>query len=220
MNYQIKKTIKCGKGKSVFTVTAGFDLDFARRANQQPHFAVTAEETNVRGRVVCCGMRHSEVRRRFPELAPLLKWHLVGTDRPMHYEANARYHLEGFYGLRALYTGETREQCLEHFKSTVVWNEATDGGKLPTYETSWSRSQIETDRTRASIRAALTEKALAEDGGVDEDEINRLLVEAINRWDLANLRKATEKFCADRKVAMYERMKADLVAAGIDWPEG
>lgn len=37
----------------------------------------------------CC---HDEVAKHFPELAPLIKWHLCSSDGPMHYLANTVYH--------------------------------------------------------------------------------------------------------------------------------
>lgn len=36
----------------------------------------------------CC---HEMIAEVFPELEPLIKWHLVSTDSPMHYLANALY---------------------------------------------------------------------------------------------------------------------------------
>ena len=36
----------------------------------------------------CC---HEEVAAHFPELAPFIKWHLIGTDGPMHYPDNVTY---------------------------------------------------------------------------------------------------------------------------------
>lgn len=38
------------------------------------------------------GAAHEEIAKVFPELAPLIKWHLVSTDAPMHYIANTVYH--------------------------------------------------------------------------------------------------------------------------------
>ena len=39
-----------------------------------------------------CGCLHEEIAKRFPELAPVIKWHLVSSDGPMHYVANSMYH--------------------------------------------------------------------------------------------------------------------------------
>lgn len=38
------------------------------------------------------GCIHDEIARCFPEIAHLIKWHLVSTDGPMHYAANTVYH--------------------------------------------------------------------------------------------------------------------------------
>lgn len=38
------------------------------------------------------GCIHEDIAEHFPELAPLLKWHLTSSDGPMHYIANTTYH--------------------------------------------------------------------------------------------------------------------------------
>lgn len=37
------------------------------------------------------GCIHKEIAKHFPELAPMIKWHLVSTDGPMHYPGNVTY---------------------------------------------------------------------------------------------------------------------------------
>lgn len=37
------------------------------------------------------GCIHEKISVHFPELAPLIRWHLTSTDGPMHYAANALY---------------------------------------------------------------------------------------------------------------------------------
>lgn len=54
-------------------------------------FAITGEITGPRG-VESCGCIHEEIAKHFPELAPLIKWHLCSSDGPMHYVANTVYH--------------------------------------------------------------------------------------------------------------------------------
>ena len=39
------------------------------------------------------GCIHEDVAKAFPELAPLIKWHLCSSDGPMHYVANTMYHV-------------------------------------------------------------------------------------------------------------------------------
>ncbi len=57
-------------------------------------FSVTGEiEENHGGRWVShsSGMVHGDIAKHFPELAPVLKWHLCSTDGPMHYLANTQF---------------------------------------------------------------------------------------------------------------------------------
>jgi hypothetical protein len=57
-------------------------------------FAITADITAVHGRRrewAAGGCMHDEIARVFPELAPLIQWHLTSADGPMHYIANAVY---------------------------------------------------------------------------------------------------------------------------------
>lgn len=53
------------------------------------------------------GCLHDDIAATFPELAPLIKWHLVSTDGPMGYVGNTLYHAgdRDYNGLRA---GEKR----------------------------------------------------------------------------------------------------------------
>lgn len=46
----------------------------------------------------CC---HDMIEKVFPELAPLIQWHLVDTDGPMHYIANTVYHASDLHNGKA-----------------------------------------------------------------------------------------------------------------------
>lgn len=61
--------------------------------NGHNDFAITAE-VRVPGRrdSVACGCLHEDIAQVFPELAPLIRWHLVSTDGPLHYIANTVHH--------------------------------------------------------------------------------------------------------------------------------
>lgn len=79
--------------KCRMTVTLRFDDQCGNGHNS---FAITAEIIDPRrrgdDRIVSCGCLHDEIRAVFPELAPLITWHLCSTDSPMHYLANTMYH--------------------------------------------------------------------------------------------------------------------------------
>lgn len=80
---------------------------------QEPYFSITGEteeRRSARGkwREASGGQLHDMIRKHFTELNRLLKWHLVFKESgPMHYEANAIYHL--------------KEGNLQYFKDTVIF---------------------------------------------------------------------------------------------------
>lgn len=90
--------------------------------NGHNSFGITAEiytpdripgETNIQhnGKTLwlsSCGCHHDEVAQYFPDLAPLIKWHLCSTDGPMHYIANTVY-MAGERDHNGLLKGELRQ---------------------------------------------------------------------------------------------------------------
>ena len=67
---------ECGNGHNSFSITA----DIRRKGKNGQWYEFSGG---------CC---HDEVATHFPELAPLIKWHLCGSDGPLHYLANTVYH--------------------------------------------------------------------------------------------------------------------------------
>lgn len=99
-----------GPGAQI-TATVRYDDEWGNGHNS---FAVRGEITTPaskrRNDCDACGMLREEIARVFPELAPFLKWHLTGSDGPMHYVANTVYH--------------AKNGNLEFARSTAVWPEA------------------------------------------------------------------------------------------------
>lgn len=64
--------------------------------NGHQSFSITASVYTIESRrqkdIAAGGCLHDEIVEIFPELAPLIKWHLVSTDGPMYYLANTIYH--------------------------------------------------------------------------------------------------------------------------------
>lgn len=60
--------------------------------NGHESFSITGEVRIPKRDVVACGCLHEDIARVFPELEPIIKWHLTSTDGPMHYVANTCYH--------------------------------------------------------------------------------------------------------------------------------
>ena len=65
------------------------------------------------------GCLHDEIAKHFPKLAPLIKWHLMSTDGPLHYVENARY-WAGYY-TRWCDGVEGSPPNMENLKSTIVY---------------------------------------------------------------------------------------------------
>jgi len=79
------------KGEQV-KFEARFDDDCGNKHNT---FAITGETYTIvqgRKREGSGGCIHDVIAGAFPEVAHLIKWHLVSDDGPMHYIANTLYH--------------------------------------------------------------------------------------------------------------------------------
>jgi hypothetical protein len=79
--------------------------------NGQHSFTITGEIRNPRTRrddFEAGGCLHDEIARVFPELAPLILWHLCDSAGPMHYPGNVLY-LAGNRDCHGLLAGERRQ---------------------------------------------------------------------------------------------------------------
>ncbi len=113
------------------TVRYGFDLDFARKTNQDPYFTITAEIYQVypRSGDHAFGCLHKDIQKYFPDLVPLIKWHLCaahfdGTKIiavPMHYIENAIYWFEQMENCSEWERQEYDPDPKKAFYSTVIW---------------------------------------------------------------------------------------------------
>lgn len=66
---------ECGNGHNTFSITGS--------AWSPRNFKANDPDTG--------GCIHEIIEAVFPELAPLIKWHLASADQPMHYVANTKY---------------------------------------------------------------------------------------------------------------------------------
>lgn len=106
LNQRIKAMRSYKEGRNEYRITVELRFDDECR-NGHETFAITADirENGLEYMGGCC---HDEIAQHFPELAHLIKWHLVSTDGPLHYIANTLYHAgdRDHNGLRA---GEVRQ---------------------------------------------------------------------------------------------------------------
>lgn len=75
MSVQIRHDDDCRNGHETFSIAA----------------TVTTTESKRRRDIQAGGCLHEDIAAVFPELAPLIRWHLCSTDGPMHYLANTLY---------------------------------------------------------------------------------------------------------------------------------
>jgi hypothetical protein len=136
----------------------GADEQFAARHNQAPHFTITGETQEQRhGRWAddSGGCIHDQIATHFPELAPLIKWHLFSVGKgPMHYIANAIYWWEHAMGVRTFQYphewqkyGSPHEAGIAHFKSTIVFGALPDDvlpheGTAPNKVREWLEARL------------------------------------------------------------------------------
>lgn len=79
---------ECGNGHNSFAITGElFDRVHPIRGE-----ATALHDSGKTLWLGSCGRIHEEIAKHFPDLAPLIKWHLCSSDGPMHYVANTVYH--------------------------------------------------------------------------------------------------------------------------------
>ena len=156
------------------------------------------------------GMCHEDILQRFPKLWPLLKWHCVSTDGPMHYIANCVYHAgnRDCWGLlkgeeRQIINGKTKlpawklsevtlpkyvdaETCPEgeQVVSYVPWNKVGDG----------KERQLMYARSNAVWPEATDEQLC-----LPKEELTKLLM--------------------DRHPKLIRDFKSAMLKAGFEWPD-
>ena len=86
--YAIVATVRyddhCGNGHNSFTITADIYSSETRRRRDGYFRGV--------GGWIAGGCYHDKIKRRVPELAPFVKWHLCDAENgPMHYIENSLY---------------------------------------------------------------------------------------------------------------------------------
>jgi hypothetical protein len=153
-NQQFKATRYYKENGRSYRITAEVRFDDECR-NGHESFAITADIREAEGkywREYMGGCCHDEIAKRFPEFAPLIKWHLCSTDGPMHYPANALYHALEHGATRAwvYYTGprptdplglgddSTRERLLCYLDA----DKAREAEGKPGYRVHWDEKTV------------------------------------------------------------------------------
>lgn len=98
---------RCGNGVKTFSLT-GELYDSDRRRSEAWLLHINGKKRYLGS----CGCLHTEIAHHFPELAPLIKWHLCSSDGPLHYIANTIYH--------------ARRPDFDSARLSAIWPAATD----------------------------------------------------------------------------------------------
>lgn len=83
-NQKITHRTACNTAHGTMRVTIRYDDECNNGHNT---FAITCSCSDGSG-----GCMHDEIVKVYPDLAPLIKWHLCSSDEPIHYIANTVYH--------------------------------------------------------------------------------------------------------------------------------
>jgi len=161
------------------------------------------------------GCIHDTISEAFPELEPLIKWHLVSTDGPMHYVGNTIY-LAGDRDHWGLRKGEKRQ--VRHRGTTLLrWNLVSiiDGEEAPLKTNILSESE-----PVAPVVKYVPEYITGEGKERQFDAARSVAVwpEATDEQLSLPKEELTELLNA-RLPALMEAFKADMVAAGFLYPK-
>lgn len=117
-----RRTVRVDGQTVVMHATIRFDDGCGNRHNS---FSITGHGwyDHFKSRDWDFGCCHEEITKVFPELVPLIKWHLMDTDGPMHYPGNVTYHA-GDLDYNGLAKGEKRQLLAKGV--TPVWSQRMD----------------------------------------------------------------------------------------------
>lgn len=202
LNQKFKATRYYEMNGRKYRITAELRLD-DECGNGHETFSVTAD-IRENGQEYMCGCCHDEVARHFPELAPLIKWHLTSTDGPIHYIANTVYHADEhgpdhawvYYTAQGdpLNIGGNKERLLAYARKTEALAAECMGAG---YRVQWDEKTAKVRNLDYARSSAVWPDA------TDED------------LTAPGLR---ERLIA-RHPALMAAFKADMIACGFMWPE-
>lgn len=145
----------------------------------------------------CC---HDEIEKRFPELAPLIKWHLCSTDGPMHYTANTLYHAleHGATHAWVYFTGEVDPLKIGGNKERLLGYEnapvAREAEGMPGYRVQWDEKTVKVANFDHARSSAI--------------------------WPEATIAQLRDKAQLDARLpALLAEFKAAMMGAGFAWPK-
>jgi hypothetical protein len=193
---EIRFDDECGNGHNTFTITGTIKTEG--------------------GRVLAGGCLHEEIALAFPELAPLIQWHLCASDGPLHYVANTLFHA-GDRDHNGLRKGE-RRQIINGRTNKPAWHLAwiDSGVERPLHE---MPKQI--DGEKPEHNPVVEWRAWYREGEGKARELDHARSSAV--WpeatdaELSVDREVLRAVLVARLPALQERLRAAIEGAGFKW---
>lgn len=188
-------------GGAVLSVELRFDDECL---NGHETFSITGKVRWLGLRdVEACGCIHEDIARVFPELKPLIKWHLTSTDGPMHYIANTCYHAgdRDCHGLR-----KGRES------RSLARTRCPPGCRRPS-----STSRVMSNRHPVLVEYELLCRE-GEDKARDLDAARRAAVWPATDEELCQERPQLEAVLKARLPGLLAAFKQDMLNVGFIYP--
>ena len=188
-------------GRCSITVEIRYDDECKNGHNT---FSITGRIRRLGKRdYVMVGCIHEEIANYFPELAHLIKWHLVSSDGPMHYIANTVYHATQHGATKAwiyythtdpLKLADERETCLCYTSEIEKIKKAET---TPGYTVKWDETTAKTQNLDYARSSACWPEATDEELSVSPEELTKVL--------------------QARLPALMEAFRRDIEACGLLW---
>lgn len=123
LEVEVRYDDRCNNGHNTFSITA-----------QEVRYLKNGSRRALSDTWYSAGCQHDLVAEKLPGLAPLLKWHLMSSDGPIHYIANTVYWAkcanEGSICSKKL----TKEQYLDRARNAAIGADLPDSFFAPNIE--------------------------------------------------------------------------------------
>lgn len=215
---QTQRIIEGQNSQCQYRFKIGFDVDFAKKHNQDLYFSITGETWELNKPKIdkySKGGGALSIGEHIPDLAYLDKYHLMSIKEPMHYVANSLYHASN-RDHNGLLKGE-KKQIKNGKTGQLAWHlmavDKETGEEIEIYELEKSFD----GEKPPECKYRLDYRPWCKIGEGKEPDLKAARSSAC--WPEANLEDFTEDKLKARLPKLIEQFKKDIKKAGIAWPE-
>lgn len=181
-----RKIAGFGEG-GLIRVEIKFD-DYCKNGHETFSICATVSTSKSRRRddIEAGGQLRGEIAEVFPELVPLIKYHLVSTDGPMHYIANALYHAKqhGPQSAWVYYKGTSPSDPLglgedsdkERLLGYLSAEQAAKAEGQPGYRIKWDEKTAKVRNLEHARSSACWPEATDDELSVDSESLKSKLI--------------------------------------------